>query len=126
MAYWVSGRDATSGEPGRMLSDAATAEAAQEQARKQGLLPETVEPADLASDPSLSRPRRQSSLGQMRIGIGVGLLISCVWSAALTEVYRWVGKGDFATVVVVVLYLVVPAWLIWSGNKELGRGRDQA
>jgi len=104
-----------------MLSDAATAEDAQEQARKQGLLPDTVEPAELAPEASLPRPRPESSLGLLRIGIGVGLLISCVWSAALNEVYRWAGKGDFATVIVVVLYVVVPAGLIWSGNKELGR-----
>ncbi len=45
MAFWVYGRDATSGQPGQMLSDAATAEAAREQAITQGLTPERVEPA---------------------------------------------------------------------------------
>ena len=41
MPFWVHGRDATTGEPGQMLSDAATPEAAREQARK-GAKPEAA------------------------------------------------------------------------------------
>jgi len=43
MAFWVYGRDANTGAPGQMLSDAATPEAAREQAIAQGLTPERVE-----------------------------------------------------------------------------------
>lgn len=46
--------------------------------------------------------------GWFQIGAGVALLGSCVWSAALAEIYRWMGRGEVAGVVVVVLvYLVV-------------------
>jgi len=45
MAFWVYGKDATSGQPAEMLSDAETPEGAQEQARSQGIDVERVEPA---------------------------------------------------------------------------------
>lgn len=43
MAFWVHGRDATTGEPGSMLSSANTPEGAREQAAKQGLVAETIQ-----------------------------------------------------------------------------------
>jgi hypothetical protein len=122
MGFWVSGRDAVSSEPGRMLSDAVTADAAWEQARDQGLIPEVVEPADPAPEPSRPRPRRAAVPGWFHIGAGVALLGSCVWSAALEAVYRWLGRGFAADAAVVALYLAVPAALIWSGARASARG----
>jgi hypothetical protein len=125
MGFWVSGRDAVSGEPGRLLSDAATADAAREQARAQGLTPETVEPAEPAPEPRAAGRRGEAVPGWFWIGAGVALLGSCAWSAALTEVYRWLGRGDFAGVAVVALYLAVPAGLIGAGVRRLRPPRDR-
>jgi hypothetical protein len=43
MAYWVHGRDATTGEPGSMLSRASTPDGARNQAARQGLIAETIQ-----------------------------------------------------------------------------------
>ncbi len=43
MAYWVHGRDATTGEPGSMLSSANSPDGAREQAARQGLIAETIQ-----------------------------------------------------------------------------------
>jgi hypothetical protein len=123
MGFWVSGRDAASGELGRMLSDAATADEAREQARSQGLIPEAVEPAEPTPEPPRPRPRREVVPGWFWIGAGVALLGSCFWSGALTEVYRWLGRGTPAAVAVVAIYIAVPAMLIWSGSRAIGRGQ---
>lgn len=57
MAFWVTGRDAVSGEAGRMLSDAGTADEAIEQVKAQGLIPDAAEPAVAPADLAPRRPR---------------------------------------------------------------------
>ena len=119
MAFWVSGRDAVTGEPGRMLCDAATPELAREQAREQGLIADEVSPA---AEPETPLPARRSDRplpAAWFIGLGIGLLGSCVWSAALDEVYRGLGRGDLARAAVIALYLALPGLLIWWGVSRL-------
>lgn len=48
MPFWIYGKDAKTGRPAEMLSDAATPEAAREQATAQGITAERVEPAGAA------------------------------------------------------------------------------
>src|SRR5262245_50902420 len=103
-----------------MLSDAPTADAAIDQARAQGLIPDATEPAPAAADPVPQRRGEVGIPGWFRLGAGFALLGTCVWSAALTEVYRWLGRGDLAGIVVFLLYLAVPTGLIWSGARAIG------
>src|SRR5947209_2048468 len=56
MAFWVYGKDATSGRPAEMFSDADTPEAAKDQAREQGITAERVEP-DPGAPPAAAPPR---------------------------------------------------------------------
>ena len=46
MPYWVHGRDATTGEPGSMLSSANSPDGAREQAARQGLIADTIQRED--------------------------------------------------------------------------------
>jgi|GEM_PF-5280403 len=125
MAFWVSGRDAVSGEPGRFLSDAATEDQAREQARVQGLVPERVERAEAPAEPAPTPARPLPVPGWLTVGVGLGLLGSCVWTACLEEVYRWAGRDNLAAAVVVGLYLALPAGLIWSGARTVGHRRGR-
>ena len=84
MAFWVYGHDAASGEPGQMLSDAATEEAARQQARDQGLVPDRVEPAPPPSRwPAAAAPEPPRSGRWWNLWLALGVVLLCLWAFRL-------------------------------------------
>src|SRR5262245_61114890 len=75
MPYWVYGRDATSGAADQMLSDAATPEAAREQATAQGMIVERIEPAPATPDLTSREP---PFFRVSRRGVIIALAAACL------------------------------------------------
>ena len=87
-------------------------------------MPEGVEPAEAAPEQSRARPQETALPGWFWIGIGVALLGSCVWSAVLNELYRRLGRETLAAVVVVAVYVTIPALFLWRGIQTIDRRRN--